>query len=323
MPNLNIQRKVKTEETAPTAVKQQKSGWKTATTESKPKFQKPRQELIQTMDAVFGEGVASDGIRRKGSWGSRGGGDADSKSSSMEKPKLNLNFKIDKEAEAERLKALLRDDFIDDLSTGPLVPVQLPMVDTGTLFKNEEEEEEKDFTVTKGKKGNRILDSDDDEDEATKVKPEPSTSKKSVISGPKLTFPDLVKAQKGDLFFLQLPDHLPGEIPAKGEEETSKKCVLANLPEGYLGKIQIRKSGKTQLIMGGTHMELDLGTQVGFLQDLVAVDVPQPDEENPEESVPNMTVIGHIKHRLVMTPDWTKLFESDVVEPSSSSEDES
>ena len=46
-------------------------------------------------------------------------------------------MKFDKEDEKERLQALLRDDFIDDLSTGSYVPVQLPMVDTGKIFKEE------------------------------------------------------------------------------------------------------------------------------------------------------------------------------------------
>ena len=58
-------------------------------------------------------------------------------------------------AEAERLKALLKDDFIDDLSSGPLVPVQLPMVDTGTLFKKEKEEEAEEEIKNVKKKSKR------------------------------------------------------------------------------------------------------------------------------------------------------------------------
>ncbi len=40
---------------------------------------------------------------------------------------------MDREAEEERLKNLLRDDFIDDLKEGNFVPVQLPMIETGPL----------------------------------------------------------------------------------------------------------------------------------------------------------------------------------------------
>ena len=42
--------------------------------------------------------------------------------------------KMDPEEEAARLAELLRDDFIDDLTSGGFMPVQLPMVDTGTVL---------------------------------------------------------------------------------------------------------------------------------------------------------------------------------------------
>ena len=38
---------------------------------------------------------------------------------------------MDPNEEASRLAELLRDDFIDDLTSGEFMPVQLPMVDTG------------------------------------------------------------------------------------------------------------------------------------------------------------------------------------------------
>ena len=200
----------------------------------------------------------------------------------------------------------------------------------------------------------RILDSDDDDDEEVKVAKKSSvietsadTKSQDTVFKSQLTFPDLVKAQKGDLFFIQLPDHLPGIVkgppaaaaaaePEEGAagaaadraaQELQQKCTLSDLSEGYLGKIQIRKSGKTQLVMGSgsTHMNIDLGTQVGFLQDLVAVNVPEDTSGTEGEAAappPDLTVIGHIKHRLVVAPDWTKLFGSEVNQLSSSSDDE-
>ena len=39
--------------------------------------------------------------------------------------------KMDPDEEAAALALLLRDDFIDDLTSGGYVPVQLPMVETG------------------------------------------------------------------------------------------------------------------------------------------------------------------------------------------------
>ena len=172
VPNLNVQRKAKTEPSDASAAPSAKSSkWKKPEAavpyssshagagdrggENKKVGFKPRPELIQTMDAVFGEGIRSDGIRRKKYGGGGGGGGGEGAGSSLERPKLNPNLKIDKEAEAERLKALLKDDFIDDLSSGPLVPVQLPMVDTGTLFKKEKEEEAEEEIKNVKKKSKR------------------------------------------------------------------------------------------------------------------------------------------------------------------------
>ena len=81
----------------------------------------------------------------------------------------------------------------------------------------------------KSKNSRRILDSDDDSDDGelkNKIKQEPeyATSNKSVINKEpstkksdvktsNITFSDLVKMQKGDLLFVQFPDHLPGSSP--------------------------------------------------------------------------------------------------------------
>merc|ERR1711997_1236984 len=113
------------------------------------------------------------------------------------------------------------DDFIDDLTQGPLVPVQLPMIDTGTAFKEEENKDDatNEIKGEKSKNSRRILDSDDDSDGNVEIKskikgdPDDAYSEKSVITNhlptkksekgkaSKLTFPDLVRMQKGDLLF--------------------------------------------------------------------------------------------------------------------------
>lgn len=45
--------------------------------------------------------------------------------------KMEAVEKMDPDEEAAALALLLRDDFIDDLTSGGYVPVQLPMVETG------------------------------------------------------------------------------------------------------------------------------------------------------------------------------------------------
>ena len=366
-PNLNVQRRQPTSENAQKIGQESSSphrrSGQASGSPSKREQRKPfiRPDLIQTMGAVFSEGFGEGrgGIRRSrfGGGGTRNG--ENESSTAMQKPKLNLHSNIDKATEAERLKELLRDDFIDDLTQGPLVPVQLPMIDTGTAFKEEDCKDnisiKEEVKGEKSKNSRRILDSDDESDDSdskNKIKQEQeyATSNKSVISKnpptkkseigktSNMTFSDLVKMQKGDLLFVQLPDHLPGNLPVTqavnqdnifsstnvAEErmdvnesnEISQKttCTLNVLPEGYLGKIQIRKSGKTQLLIGDTALDIDLGAQVGFLQDLVAINVPTEESDSQEqthapEKVGDMTVLGHVRHRIVVSPDWERLFD--------------
>ena len=342
-----------------------------------------RPELIQTMGNVFGEGISDDiGIRRRsagkrrpidlsrisnssifftfeGRGGGGGGGDRES-SANMEKPKMNLNAKFDKAADEKKLKDLLRDDFVDDLKSGPLVPVQLPMIDTGKVFKEEQEEsvkkkdadDEDSIKPAKGKK-NVILDSDDDDSDneggKTVAKTLIKAESKPVPSAvPELAFTDLVKNQKGDLLFFQMPDHLPAQGPnIKSDPEptpssasatplasaaATSKTVLSNLREGYLGKLQIRKSGKTQLLINDTLLDVDVGVQVGFLQELFSVETPKPQEEDVENGAApvapeagHMTNLGRVKHRIVAAPAWQELFDatnSNTTESSSDEEDE-
>ncbi len=291
-------------------------------------------ELIQTMGSVFSEGLSAEGgIRRKTAAGY--GGARDEADGGLRRPLVSSlrEVKVDKEAEEKRLQALLKDDFVSDLSCeGLYVPVQLPMIDTGKAFKNEQEDgdgdEEEAVVSTKKPRANQIVDSDDEDDpkrggaevETEKLKRLKEEEKKKSVGGERveLTFPDLVRRQRGDLIFIQLPDHLPGvaeapQLPIKkekhgGEEEKDegeKNCRLSDLNEGYLGKIQVRRSGKTQLKIGCALLDVELGTQVGFLQDLVSIRTSL----NPQE-VGEMTVMGRVRHRMVVTPDWDYLFKS-------------
>ena len=362
VPNLKVQRRkeemkreVREERTIdiPTATKghvRDKQGGKanalSASGDGAATKSRPKPELIQTMaGSVFSEGVSGEGIRRKVGGGGGGGGGLESEP--LRRPVLSKESKgsVDKEAEEKRLKALLRDDFISDLSSeGLYVPVQLPMIDTGKLFlaeekdkmeRDEENDDEDVIKATKKPRANRILDSDDDENdppdpastvEAPKEKStvKAKTSGKSTAEDVDLTFQDLVRQQRGDLIFIQLPDHLPGiAMPVKKEPGTDdgdddnvngeggRMCHLKDLPEGYLGKIQVRRSGKTQLKIGDALLDIDLGTQVGFLQDLVSVDTGAgADAGASHQEVGDMTVLGRVRHRMVITPDWDHLLKT-------------
>lgn len=81
----------------------------------------------------------------------------------------------------------------------------------------------------------------------------------------------------------QLPDCLPGllsddkqtdprakKAPEPSTEietdKSNKFCTLNNLKEGMLGKIQILRSGKAQLILGENNLIVDVGSNLSFRQ---------------------------------------------------------
>lgn len=84
---------------------------------------------------VFSEGISAASRARRGGAGggqSSGGSDREPRAA-LERPKLNLNQVIDKADEEEKVKQLLRDDFIDDGTDADIenAPIALPLIDEG------------------------------------------------------------------------------------------------------------------------------------------------------------------------------------------------
>jgi len=79
--------------------------------------------------------------------------------------------------------------------------------------------------------------------------------------------------------------------------------VLKDIPPGRYGRIVVRKSGKTELIVGGdgspeVRMLIHEGLQCGFRQEAVAID--------SEEAT--FTSLGEVTKSLIVTPDVEKAF---------------
>ena len=294
------------------------------------------QPAVIQLDSVFDKGMGADPTTRRRPGGSSRGGD----DGAPTRPLFDSSsLKVDKEEEEKRLKVILQDNFIADLDSDEkdkrFLPVQLPMINTGKVFKDEDEEpaDDADGGVKKKNKAN-VIDSDDDDDprpmdigEKEKPKPKAVIKDKGAAEAvdEEVTFKELVANPRGDFLFIQLPDHLPGSAVAKPDPGAAAnagapasdapaprtpRCTLADLPEGYIGKVQIRRSGRTQLKIGEELFDIDLGTQVGFLQDLVAVDLGEDASEDQKGVHGNMTVLGHVKHRMVITPDWDQLLNT-------------
>ena len=329
VPNLNVQRNNKKDEKS--KAKSSSSSLSSGNQWKKPASKnhgnnKRQQNLIQIGDgSVFADGINASSLKKQSGGGRASiGGNSESEVNTV-KQKLAL-VKRDKDEEEKRLNALLRDDFIDDgdLGTGQLVPVQLPMALTGKVFK-EEAEAETVKSEKKKKRINRILDSDSEDEQADVSKTIHHKNKDDV----NLELTDLLRkpSESGsgsDVFLFQLPDHLPasdappavevkpdpdGEPPPAAETEMNPeedgKSSFSSLPEGFIGRVVVRKSGRVQMRIGEDLFDLDTGTQVGFLQELVSID-----RGESGSVVGNLTVLGQIKHRVVVTPDWEQLFRA-------------
>uniref|UniRef100_A0A663N4C8 RNA polymerase III subunit D n=2 Tax=Athene cunicularia TaxID=194338 RepID=A0A663N4C8_ATHCN len=234
---------------------------------------------------------------------------------------------------------LQKDDFLDDPGLKNDIrnkPVQLPLAHSGWLFKEEvTEQEDSQSWLPVPKEEKMELDPP-----AVKVKEEPCDedppAKPAQTKGPPGFPRDVSVAEllqrlslsaEEELLFLQLPDTLPGQPPTQDtkpiktelqneegqmvvvKQEKSQEakqaeniCTLADLPEGQVGKLLIRKSGKVQLVLGKVTLDVTMGTPCSFLQELVSVGIG-------DNRTGEMIVLGHVKHKLVCSPDFEALLE--------------
>ena len=179
---------------------------------------------------------------------------------------------------------------------------------TGKIFEDIKLEKIEDENIKPKVKKNVMKIESDDEDEADDVKP-PLTDISHIrdTGHSEQSVADLVKDNSENLLFIQLPDHLPGAQLTDNKQV--KQCHLDSLPEGLVGKLVIRKSGACQLSLGGQLMNVDMGTKVGFLQDVMSIQLPQQTDASSDEKG-SMTVLGHVTQRLVVTPDWEHLMDT-------------
>lgn len=84
------------------------------------------------------------------------------------------------------------------------------------------------------------------------------------------------------------------------------------LPEGFVGKLRIHKSGKVSLDWGGTDMEVRYGTEVDFLQDVVYVEEDSTSRDDQGELNSEGSgvayAMGQVHQKMVLVPDWARLY---------------
>ncbi|XP_064031647.1 DNA-directed RNA polymerase III subunit RPC4 isoform X3 [Pogoniulus pusillus] len=295
-----------------------------------------RPEVIQS-HSIFEQGPAEMMKKKAGSW---------DKTVDVADfgPSHIINIKKEKRETDEETKQILRmlqkDDFLDDPGLKNDIrnkPVQLPLAHSGWLFKEEGAEQEDTKPWLPGPKEEKM----ELDPPAVQVKEEPCDEEPLPKAEPSRGPPDFprdvpvaellqrlsLSAEEEELLFLQLPDTLPGQPPThdtkpiktelqneegqvmvvkqeKSQEarQAENTCTLADLPEGQVGKLLIRKSGKVQLVLGKVTLDVTMGTPCSFLQELVSVGIG-------DSRTGEMMVLGHVRHKLVCSPDFEALLE--------------
>ncbi|KAM6234908.1 DNA-directed RNA polymerase III subunit RPC4 [Porphyrio hochstetteri] len=295
-----------------------------------------RPEVIQS-HSIFEQGPAEMMKKKAGSWDK-------TVDVSDFGPSHIINIKKEKRETDEETKQILRmlqkDDFLDDPGLKNDIrnkPVQLPLAHSGWLFKEEASAEQEDAQPWLPSLKEEKMELDPP---AVKVKEEPCDEdpqpKPPQTKGPPGFPGDVSVAEllqrlslspEEELLFLQLPDTLPGQPPTQDtkpiktelqneegqvvvvKQEKSQEarqaentCTLADLPEGQVGKLLVRKSGKVQLVLGKVTLDVTMGTPCSFLQELVSVGIG-------DNRMGEMIVLGHVKHKLVCSPDFEALLE--------------
>ncbi|XP_028331998.1 DNA-directed RNA polymerase III subunit RPC4 isoform X3 [Gouania willdenowi] len=234
--------------------------------------------------------------------------------------------KESEEDQDEILHKLRRDDFIDDpalRNDDRLKPIQLPLRQCSRFTQSHSSTGLLDCLNCKGPAGA--------EGKAGLSRTEPPTPAQPSLAE---LFHDLSLSAGEQLFFMQLPDCLPGMAsgqkvhptpPSTAETAGRKKdkckdrsaaedgcAVLSHRSEGFLGKLLIRKSGRVELKMDGISMDISEGAAFSFLQELVSVQLSGG-------RTGDMIVLGNVEHKLVLSPDFQTLLTQATTQQSKSS----
>ncbi|XP_026078875.1 DNA-directed RNA polymerase III subunit RPC4-like [Carassius auratus] len=279
--------------------------------------------------SIFEQGPA-DTYRKLGNWSSSTLSDCDPApvTKCVKKEKKNTEDDDD-----EILQKLQRDDFLDDpgLQNDPKQrPIRLPFYQSCSFLSTDAASSFKEETAS----NNALKSPRDEQTYSVPVRGTLACPPQQPTVGE--LFHQLSVSDKEDLLFIQLPDTIPGQPKTSSLEKTRKDGktedkrssqikaldqpdkaavpMLSDFSEGLIGKLQIRRSGKVQLVMGNVTLDVSEGAAFSFLQQLVCVRLS-------EGLTGDMTVLGNITHKLVCSPDFeTLLLEAKLPsDPSSAS----
>lgn len=110
------------------------------------------------------------------------------------------------------------------------------------------------------------------------------------------------------LILMQFPDVLP--CPRSSTSTTTAKPELASLsdlPDGFLGKLQIYKSGKCRLKLNDdTYLDVDIAQPTSFLQNVMVTEMTastNTSDHGTNNDMNKLVCLGDIKHKLIVSLD--------------------
>lgn len=128
------------------------------------------------------------------------------------------------------------------------------------------------------------------------VKPEPQSPEATTRSNP---------------IDLATPEVNSNSTPVKVEDDaggldTMSPDLPTQLASGAVGKLRVHKSGRTTLDWGGTSLELSMGMNASFLQDIIVTKVI-PEEQRVGRDGGEAMSFGQVCGKFVVTPDWDEI----------------
>ncbi|XP_062207732.1 uncharacterized protein LOC133909351 isoform X2 [Phragmites australis] len=161
-------------------------------------------------------------------------------------------------------------------------------------------------TVSPGMFYNEKSDDDDDDDNVEFQETQPSSTECEASTRPPEELNLLAQDSKERMFLFQLPKSLPlprrsSVIERKGKitgKEVKEGSNLQQLPQGYLGKMLVYKSGKIKMKIGDVMFDVNPGVESKMVQHAVAL--------NTRER--HCCLLGEIEnHHVIVTPDVDSL----------------
>lgn len=109
-----------------------------------------------------------------------------------------------------------------------------------------------------------------------------------------------------------IPEHKETKVGgsaanAFGVDDDDAPTGQAQLASGAVGKLRIHASGRATLDWGGTSLELGMGTDVQFLQDVVVARINDENKEGDDPVGGQAMGLGQVRGKFVVTPDWQEI----------------